>query len=125
VYDLEILAENVYAMSPVLAEDSVLLTLPFGGRVLRQVGVAKPEIDAILEDFRKMYCADPNQDLNDDTFDYLDAFRRRLPPSTEDYDYDDDIGTFSNDKQSSDEEEMTGIRGTGFAYRILSNLLFI
>ena len=30
--------DNVYAMSPVLAEDSVLLTLPFGGAVLQKLG---------------------------------------------------------------------------------------
>ena len=33
-----IFVDNVYAMSPVLAEDSVLLTLPFGGAVLQKLG---------------------------------------------------------------------------------------
>lgn len=86
-------------MSPVLPDDSVLLTLPFGGAVLQSLGihqlkvfeiaiieiifyclgVSKPEIDAILEDFRKMYIDD--KELDEDSFDFLTSFRRRLPPS--------------------------------------------
>lgn len=42
------LAGHVKAMSPVLPEDSVLLTLPFGGAVLQKLGVPKVEIDSIL-----------------------------------------------------------------------------
>jgi hypothetical protein len=71
--------DHVYAVSPALPEDSVLLTLPFGGVVLQQLGVSRPEIDAILENFRKMYM----EDVEDDEFDILAAFKKRLPPSTE------------------------------------------
>lgn len=66
-------------MSPVLPDDSVLLTLPFGGAVLQKIGVSKPEIDAILEDFRKMYIDD--KEFDEESFDFLTSFRRRLPPS--------------------------------------------
>jgi hypothetical protein len=114
---LENMFDDIYVISPVLAEDSVLLTLPFGGAVLQSlgiymymyvytymyiyvymyvyiyiyicvsvykyiyiymyiyiyiciyidickyiciyiniyIGVSKPEIDAILEDFRKVF----------------------------------------------------------------------
>lgn len=45
---LEGMYPNVKAMSPVLPEDSVLLTLPFGGAVLQKLGVPKVEIDSIL-----------------------------------------------------------------------------
>lgn len=48
--------------------------------LLCQLGVSKPEIDAILEDCRKMYMEDNNA-INDDTFDFLASFSRRLPPS--------------------------------------------
>jgi hypothetical protein len=45
---LEGMYPNVKAMSPVLPEDSILLTLPFGGAVLQKLGVSKVEIDSIL-----------------------------------------------------------------------------
>lgn len=75
---LETMFDDVNAVSPALPEDSVLLTLPFGGVVLQQLGVSRPEIDAILENFRKMYM----EDVEDDEFDILAAFKKRLPPST-------------------------------------------
>jgi len=78
-------------MSPVLAENSVLLTLPFGGAVLQKIGVTRQEIDAILEDFRKLYMEDcvVNPLDNDSSFGFLDMFRRKLPPSNR-FDNDDD-----------------------------------
>ena len=76
---LENMFDGVYAMSPVLAEDSVLLTLPFGGAVLQKIGMTKPEIDAILEDFRKVYMDDKG--IGEDDFDFLNTFQKRLPPS--------------------------------------------
>ena len=63
-------------MSPVLAEDSVLLTLPFGGAVLQSLGVSKPEVDAILEDFRKILM-DEDKNFSDDTFDFLNSFKKK------------------------------------------------
>jgi hypothetical protein len=65
-------------MSPILAEDSVLLTLPFGGAVLQSLGVSKPEIDAILEDFRKTYMEE-DKNFNEYTFDFLSSFRKLKP----------------------------------------------
>jgi len=66
-------------MSPVLPEDSVLLSIPFGGVVLQKIGVSRPAIDAVMDDFRKTYMEGKNFD--DDTFDFLETFRRRLPSS--------------------------------------------
>jgi hypothetical protein len=57
----------------------VLLSLPFGGVVLQKIGVSKPEIEAILEDFRRMYTEGDN--VNNQSFDFLESFRRRLPSS--------------------------------------------
>ena len=65
-------------MCPVLPEDSVLLTLPFGGAVLQKLGVPKAEIDSILEACRKSYMED--KDFGDNNFDFLDSFLR-LPES--------------------------------------------
>ena len=48
--------------------------------VLQKIGLSKPEIDGVLEDFRRQYMEDGG-DINDDTFDFLEAFRRRLPSS--------------------------------------------
>eukprot|EP00555_Chaetoceros_dichaeta_P009427 CAMPEP_0198266796 /NCGR_PEP_ID=MMETSP1447-20131203/30155_1 /TAXON_ID=420782 /ORGANISM="Chaetoceros dichaeta, Strain CCMP1751" /LENGTH=997 /DNA_ID=CAMNT_0043957061 /DNA_START=377 /DNA_END=3370 /DNA_ORIENTATION=- len=44
---------DVIAMVPVVPEDNVLLTLPFGGAVLRSLGAAQEEVNAILEGTRK------------------------------------------------------------------------
>ena len=40
-------------MVPILPEDSVLLSLPFGGRVLRKMGVSLEEVDVLMDDMRK------------------------------------------------------------------------
>jgi len=44
---------DVIAMVPVLPEDNLLLTLPFGGAVLKSLGAAPEEVNAILETKRK------------------------------------------------------------------------
>ena len=66
-------------MSPVLPEDSVLLTLPFGGAVLQSLGVSKPATDAILEDFRKILMEE-DKNFSNDTFDVLNTFKKRVSP---------------------------------------------
>jgi hypothetical protein len=71
-------------ITPVLPDDSVLLTLPFGGAVLQTVGISKPEIDGILEDFRERYMED--SDMFTGTFDYLTSLGKRLPPSSAEVD---------------------------------------
>lgn len=44
---------DVAAMVPILPEDSILLTLPFAGAVLKSLGAAPEEVAAILEGKRK------------------------------------------------------------------------
>jgi len=44
---------NVAAMVPILPEDNLLLTLPFGGAVLKALGGSPEEVNAILESKRK------------------------------------------------------------------------
>jgi len=44
---------DVVAMVPVLPEDNMLLTLPFGGAVLKSLGYPAEEVNAILEGKRK------------------------------------------------------------------------
>jgi monovalent cation:H+ antiporter-2, CPA2 family len=44
---------NVAAMVPILPEDNLLLTLPFGGAVLKALGAQPEEVNAILESKRK------------------------------------------------------------------------
>jgi len=51
---------DVIAMVPVVPEDSILLTLPFGGAVLRSLGAAQEEVNAILEGTRKEILAGRN-----------------------------------------------------------------
>lgn len=57
----------------------MLLSIPFGGVVLQKIGVSRPAIDAVMDEFRKTYMEGKNFD--DDTFDFLETFRRRLPSS--------------------------------------------
>ena len=49
---------EVSAMVPILPEDSVLLSLPFGGRVLRKMGVSPEEVDVMMDDMRKKALSD-------------------------------------------------------------------
>lgn len=44
---------DVAAMVPILPEDNLLLTLPFGGAVLKAMGAPPEEVNAILESKRK------------------------------------------------------------------------
>lgn len=44
---------NVAAMVPILPEDNLLLTLPFGGAVMKAMGVPPEEVNAIIESRRK------------------------------------------------------------------------
>ena len=44
---------DVAAMVPILPEDNIVLTLPFGGAVLESLGMGKGEVEAILEAQRK------------------------------------------------------------------------
>lgn len=44
---------NVAAMVPILPEDNLLLTLPFGGAVMKALGVPMEEVNAIVENKRK------------------------------------------------------------------------
>ena len=73
--ELENVIDNVIAVSPVLPEDSLLFTLPFGSAVLNSLNVSRPEINAILDEYRS--------DLfQDDTIgNFLDSFYTRLPPT--------------------------------------------
>ena len=48
---------DVIAMVPVVPEDNLLLTLPFGGAVLRSLGAAQEEVNAIIEGKRKQILA--------------------------------------------------------------------
>jgi len=72
---LENMFDDIYVISPVLAEDSVLLTLPFGGAVLQSLGVSKPEIDAILEDFRKTVIEE-DKNFSQESFDFLSSYNK-------------------------------------------------
>lgn len=49
---------DVVAMVPILPEDSALLSLPFGGRILRKMGISAEEVEMLLEDVRKKALAE-------------------------------------------------------------------
>lgn len=46
---------DVVAMVPTLPEDSIIVSLPFGGAVLRSLGCTADEVNALLEDSRKKF----------------------------------------------------------------------
>ena len=92
--------EDVDAFSPILPEDSVLLTLPFGGAVLQKIGVSKPEIQAILEDFRKTYMSSNEESA----FDFLSMFQTRLPPSIEEQEKKPDVAEKSSEQEEQEND---------------------
>lgn len=42
-------------MVPTLPEDSIIVSLPFGGAVLRSLGLTADEVNILLEDTRKKF----------------------------------------------------------------------
>lgn len=56
---------DVIAMVPVVPEDNLLLTLPFGGAVLRSLGAAQEEVNAIIEGKRKQILSGRGLNEND------------------------------------------------------------
>lgn len=46
---------DVVAMVPTLPEDSIIVSLPFGGAVLRSLGLTAEEVNLLLEDTRKKF----------------------------------------------------------------------
>ena len=46
---------DVVAMVPTLPEDSIIVSLPFGGAVLRSLGCTPDEVNVLLEDTRKKF----------------------------------------------------------------------
>ena len=65
-------------MEPVLLEDSLLLTLPFGGAVLQGLGVSEPEIEGIMEDVRQNYMeSNPDAASAFEGFSFVRALRKQ------------------------------------------------
>lgn len=54
---------DVTAMVPILPEDSILISLPFGGAILRGLGVSVEEVRSMIEDIRKKYLVDRGGEL--------------------------------------------------------------
>jgi monovalent cation:proton antiporter-2 (CPA2) family protein len=68
--------DNLSAMAPFIPADSMLLTIPFGGYVLNEIGVSQPEIEAILEEIRKSHYDEiETMRYDDNRYDFLDALR--------------------------------------------------
>eukprot|EP00607_Mallomonas_marina_P000054 CAMPEP_0182439616 /NCGR_PEP_ID=MMETSP1167-20130531/86546_1 /TAXON_ID=2988 /ORGANISM="Mallomonas Sp, Strain CCMP3275" /LENGTH=336 /DNA_ID=CAMNT_0024633359 /DNA_START=1112 /DNA_END=2119 /DNA_ORIENTATION=- len=70
---------NIQVICPVLPDDSVVLTLPFGGAVLQTLGINKAEADSIIEDFREKYL---HYDI-DSGSSFLQELEMRLPSERE------------------------------------------
>ena len=65
-------------MEPVLLQDSLLLTLPFGGAVLQGLGVSEPEIEGIMEDVRQNYMeSNPDAASAFESFSFVRALRKQ------------------------------------------------
>lgn len=81
-----LVSDNILPVIPALPEDSVLLSLPLGEAVLEQIGVARPEIDAMLEDIRRVHEDEDDDDLkaqeaskDDATSDHVQHKKPLLP----------------------------------------------
>lgn len=73
---IETLYPDIHAMCPMLPEDSLILTLPFGGAVLESLGVNHAEVESIVDEFGKDYMD------HEGVKDFFTRFQRRLPPSS-------------------------------------------
>jgi CPA2 family monovalent cation:H+ antiporter-2 len=92
---------NVAAMVPILPEDNLLLTLPFGGAVMKSLGVPPEEVNAILESKRKEVLSgrglqDNEEDMALVQLGIVPGTRKRLSNST-------DTGKVSVDSDSENE----------------------
>lgn len=73
---------NVFAMVPIMPEDSALLSLPFGGRLLRKMGISAEEVDMLLEDMRKKALAETfGVDEEEEESELLDHLGKTLKPA--------------------------------------------
>ena len=71
---------DIIAMVPIVPEDNIILTLPFGGAVLRSLGAAQEEVNAILEGKRKELLS--GRGFGDDEQNLILAQLGIKPPST-------------------------------------------
>ena len=62
---------NVAAMVPILPEDNLLLTLPFGGAVMKSLGVPSEEVNAIVESRRKEVLMNRGMDKEEEELELL------------------------------------------------------
>ena len=73
---------DIIAMVPIVPEDNLILTLPFGGAVLRSLGAAQEEVNAILEGKRKELLS--GRGFGDDEQNLILAQLGIKPPSNSD-----------------------------------------
>jgi voltage-gated potassium channel Kch len=93
---------GVTAMVPVLPEDSIMVSLPFGGAFLRSLGLSQEEVNVLLEDTRKKYLQ--SKGLAEDETDNMLSQLSMVPPSratSGDDDGGDSNGSSSNGGSSS------------------------
>ncbi|CAM9991273.1 unnamed protein product [Scytosiphon promiscuus] len=57
---------DVVAMVPTLPEDSIIVSLPFGGAVLRSLGCTPDEVNVLLEDTRKKFVMEKGLENEED-----------------------------------------------------------
>ncbi|CAM9737077.1 unnamed protein product [Ectocarpus sp. 12 AP-2014] len=57
---------DVVAMVPTLPEDSIIVSLPFGGAVLRSLGCTADEVNVLLEDTRKKFVLEKGLENEED-----------------------------------------------------------
>lgn len=80
---------DVAAMVPILPEDNLLLTLPFGGAVLKALGASPEEVNAILETKRKEVMGGKSFEEAEEDLELVqlgiepDEYRKRSQPPAE------------------------------------------
>lgn len=79
---------NVAAMVPILPEDNLLLTLPFGGAVMKALGVPTEEVNAILESKRKEVLSLRGLDRNEEEVELLQLGIKTASTSSSDSELD-------------------------------------
>lgn len=71
---------DVVAMVPTLPEDSIIVSLPFGGAVLRSLGYSTEEVNVLLEDTRKKFVLEKGleNEEDDNLFEQLGISRSQV-----------------------------------------------
>ncbi|CAM9759632.1 unnamed protein product, partial [Ectocarpus sp. 12 AP-2014] len=101
---------DVVAMVPTLPEDSIIVSLPFGGAVLRSLGCTADEVNVLLEDTRKKFVLEKGleNEEDDNLFEQLGIQKSMVETYTENPILKDAGGAVDADTDETDDARDAG-----------------